>query len=78
MLQPGWPEPRQLDFQSMYSRRIRERIARFFPNVIFVADEASNCFWGSWVAKIQVPYMSYCSVPFIAVNEIKGKTRHFE
>jgi glycosyltransferase involved in cell wall biosynthesis len=68
----GWSRANWI-FNPVYSRRIRERIARFFPNVIFVADEASNCFWGSWVAKIQVPYVSYCSVPFITVNEIKGK-----
>ncbi|HBH48058.1 MAG TPA: hypothetical protein DDX98_05430 [Bacteroidales bacterium] len=58
--------------QPIYSQRIRQRINLFRPDVIFVADEAANCLWGSWVGKIKIPYMSYCSVPFIAVDGSKG------
>jgi glycosyltransferase involved in cell wall biosynthesis len=59
-------------FRPIYFHKIKERIDLFSPDVILVADEAANCFWGTWVDKIKVPYMSYCSVPFIAVNGKKG------
>ena len=59
-------------FQPIYSQQIQQRINLFQPDVILVADEAANCFWGSWVDTIKVPYMSYCSVPFIAVYGTKG------
>ena len=82
-LMPKWPHlksyslagPSRVNwaFTPVYYHTVKERIAGFAPDVIFVADEASNCFWGSWVDKIQVPYVSYCSVPFVAVNETKGK-----
>ena len=59
-------------FLPVYCNWLKKRIDCFSPNVVFVADEASNCFWGSWAARMKVPYMSYCSVPFIAVKGTKG------
>jgi glycosyltransferase involved in cell wall biosynthesis len=81
-LMPKWPPLKSYSladqsranwiFQPVYARMMRERIDLFQPDVILIADEAANCFWGSWPQLAQVPYMSYCSVPFIAVNGTKG------
>jgi len=52
-------------FLPIYYRVVQNRINVFNPEVIFVADETSNCFWGSWARKIKTPYVSYCSVPYL-------------
>ena len=59
-------------FGPVYYLKIKAIIKSFSPEVVFVADEASNCFWGSWADKIRVPYMSYCSVPFVSDNGNRG------
>jgi glycosyltransferase involved in cell wall biosynthesis len=81
-LMPKWPflKSYSLDsssranwiFLPVYCHWLKKRIDCFSPDVVFVADEASNCFWGSWAGQMKVPYVSYCSVPFIAVKGTKG------
>ncbi|MCI0696564.1 glycosyltransferase family 4 protein [candidate division KSB1 bacterium] len=50
-------------FVPWYYAAVSHQIKRFKPDVILVADETANCFWGIWAHKINVPYVSYCSVP---------------
>ena len=52
-------------FVPLYYNLVKKKINKFKPEVILVADETSNCFWGSWAKKIDVPYVSYCSVPYV-------------
>ena len=60
-------------FQRVYRSILLDKIKRFRPNIILVSDETSNCFWGKLVKHIDIPYVSYCSVPFLAVNLRPGR-----
>lgn len=46
-----------------YFAAIYHQIKTFNPEVILVADETANCFWGVWARTIKIPYISYCSAP---------------
>ncbi len=60
-------------FSPFYYLTVKKEIDHFKPDIILVADETSNCFWGCWANWIEVPYISYCSVPFISMKGKKGK-----
>lgn len=59
-------------FLPCYYLTIKKEIDHFKPDIILVADETSNCFWGCWAKWIKVPYISYCSVPFLSIDEKKN------
>lgn len=52
-------------FLPWYYGTVNARIRSFRPNVLFIADETTNCFWGVWSRQISLPYVAYCSVPHI-------------
>lgn len=60
-------------FVANYRSIILNKINSLKPDIIFVSDEVSNCFWGSWAKHLHFPYVSYCSVPFLAVNGKPGR-----
>lgn len=60
-------------FQKIYRSIILDKISRFRPDNILVCDETSNCFWGSFTKHINLPYVSYCSVPFLTLNLRPGR-----
>lgn len=60
-------------FHPFYRFTCRNRIREFKPDAVLVLDETANCFWGTWANKIPVPYIAYCSVPFVTVNGRPGR-----
>ena len=69
-------------FLPIYLLTIIRKIKLVKPDIIFVLDETSNCFWGIWAKTIKRPYVSYCSVPFSRFNQTKNQSqsllkRHF-
>ena len=60
-------------FCPVYLLTFNKRIHAFKPDVILVSDETANCFWGTWAKRVEVPYVSYCSVPFLTVYGQMGR-----
>jgi len=63
-------------FAFWYYLIIIEKIRKFKPDIIFVADETANCFWGSWAKFIKTSYISYCSVPHVIFEKKKSGVRN--
>jgi glycosyltransferase involved in cell wall biosynthesis len=82
-LLPKWPHLPTYSLSGMaranwvylanYRSIILNKINSLKPDIIFVSDETSNCFWGRWAKHVHFPYVSYCSVPFLAVNLKPGR-----
>ena len=60
-------------FTPWYFLVIRHRIKTYKPDIILVIGETANCFWGVWARQIKIPYISYCSVPFLSNVSKIGK-----
>lgn len=60
-------------FLPFYFIMIKRIINKINPDLVFVLDETSNCFWGIWAWAIREPYVSYCSVPFSRFYKEKRK-----
>ena len=57
-----------------YLIKINQILRRNRPDIIIVADETSNFFWGFWAKSCKIPYISYCSVPILSVYRTYWKS----
>lgn len=52
-----------------YRSILSRRMDRFRPDAILVADETANAFWGSFPERRRIPYVAYCSVPYVSLRK---------
>lgn len=70
-------------FIPFYLIKIRRIISKTLPEIVLVADETSNFFWGFCARFFRIPYVSYCSVPLLALYRkrtdsiFSGGFKHF-
>jgi glycosyltransferase involved in cell wall biosynthesis len=61
-------------FTPYYFIKIKKILRDYRPQVVFLADETSNFFWGFGARWCQIPYVSYCSVPHLALCRRRYKS----
>jgi len=70
-------------FIPFYLIKIRRILSKTSPEIVLVADETSNFFWGFCTRLFRIPYISYCSVPLLALYRkrtdslFSGGFKHF-
>lgn len=59
-------------FIPYYVRKIAGILRNNPPDVVLVADETANFFWGFLATQYKGPYVSYCSVPLLSLLRTQG------